>query len=162
MFVCLFFYVCLFVVFCPTREIFPHMETSPLSVKGCKFLLCLALVAIEQWGYFSMPHLLWHGASVYNVHFRGPVTLSYRYLFLRLGSVAAGIQTPNLPLVGEHSNQLRHGRGYSYVYIWQCLMPCFEVYFICQEAHGLYCSPKQLWLRHFKRIAVMFVVPIWN
>ena len=36
------------------------------------------LVAIEQWGFFSVPHLLWHGASVYmyNGHLRGPVTLA--------------------------------------------------------------------------------------
>ena len=28
----------LFGVFRPTREFFTHMETSPLSMKGCKFL----------------------------------------------------------------------------------------------------------------------------
>ena len=38
--------------------------------------LCSALMAIEQWGFFSVPHLLWHGASVYNGHLRGPVTLT--------------------------------------------------------------------------------------
>ena len=33
-------------------------------------------MAIEQWGFFSVPHLhvLWLGASVYNGHFRVPVT----------------------------------------------------------------------------------------
>ena len=30
--------ICLFVVFRPTREFFTHMETSPMPVKGCKFL----------------------------------------------------------------------------------------------------------------------------
>ena len=35
-----------------------------------------ALISIEQWGFFSVPHLLWHGASVYNGHHRGPVTLT--------------------------------------------------------------------------------------
>ena len=30
------------------------------------FDLCSALTAIEQWGFFSVPHLLWHGASVYS------------------------------------------------------------------------------------------------
>ena len=64
---------------------------------------------IEQWGFFSVPHLLWHWASVYNGHLRGPVTLvpiaehlewSCHYLFLRLRSVAAGIWTTNLLLVG--------------------------------------------------------------
>ena len=31
-------------------------------------------MAIEQWGLFGMPHLLWHGASFYNGQRRGPVT----------------------------------------------------------------------------------------
>ena len=55
-------------------------------------------------GFFNVPHLLWHGASVCNVQFRGPVTLTHvakrlavelsvQDLFLRLGSVAAGIRT---------------------------------------------------------------------
>ena len=30
-------FVCLFGVYRPIREFFSHMETSPLSVKGCKF-----------------------------------------------------------------------------------------------------------------------------
>ena len=38
--------------------------------------LCSALMAIEQWGFFSVPHLVWHGASVYNDHLRRPVTLT--------------------------------------------------------------------------------------
>ena len=38
--------------------------------------LCSALMAFEQWGFFSVPHLLWHGASVYNGHLRGLVTLT--------------------------------------------------------------------------------------
>ena len=40
------------------------------------FDLYLALVAIEQWGFFSVPHLLWHGSSVYVGHLWGPVTLT--------------------------------------------------------------------------------------
>ena len=38
--------------------------------RAANFDLCSALMAIEQWGFFSVPHLLWHGASVYNGHFR--------------------------------------------------------------------------------------------
>ena len=62
------------------------------------FDLCTALMAIEQWVFFSVPHLLCHGASVYNVHLRGHSHLwlnveqwSCHYLFLLLRSVAAGI-----------------------------------------------------------------------
>ena len=40
------------------------------------FDLCSALLVIEQRGFSSVPHLLWHGASVYNGHLRGPVTLT--------------------------------------------------------------------------------------
>ena len=40
------------------------------------FDLCSALMAIEQWGFFSGPHLLRHGPTVYNGHLRGPVTLT--------------------------------------------------------------------------------------
>ena len=53
-----------------------HLQTLPLPMKGCKFFLCSAFLAIDQWGFFSVSHLLWHGASVYNGHLRGPVTLA--------------------------------------------------------------------------------------
>ena len=33
-------------------------------------------MAIEQWEFFSVPHLLWHGTSVYNGQLRGPVILT--------------------------------------------------------------------------------------
>ena len=33
-------------------------------------------MAVEQWGFFSVPHLLGHGTSVYNGHLRGPVTFT--------------------------------------------------------------------------------------
>ena len=48
---------CLFlnVFFHPTKEFFTHFETSPLQVKGCKFLLNVALKANEQW-----VSLVWH------------------------------------------------------------------------------------------------------
>ena len=46
--------------------------------KAANFDLCSALIAIEQWGFFSVPHiLLWHGASIYYGHLRGPVTLTH-------------------------------------------------------------------------------------
>ena len=91
LFVCLEFFVIL-------EHFFTHLETSPLPMKGCK--LCSELMAIEQWGFFRVPHLLWHGSSVYNGHLRWPVTLtpiaeqwSCHYLFKRLRSVAVRIRT---------------------------------------------------------------------
>ena len=106
LFVC--FFVCLFGVYRPTRGFFTHRETSPLLAKGCKFWpICSALMAIEQWGFFCVPHLLWHGASVIIVISENPWhshllpsvwQWSCPYLFLRLRSVAVGIRTPNIPL----------------------------------------------------------------
>ena len=75
-------------------------------------------MAIEQWRFFSVPHLLGHGAFVYNGYLRGPDTLTpvaerlsveLSLPFLRLSCVAAGIRTPNLR--GERSSPLRHRRG---------------------------------------------------
>ena len=51
--------------------------------------LCSALMAIEHWGFFSVQHLLWHGAPVYNFHLRGP---------MELGSIAESLAVePSLP-----------------------------------------------------------------
>ena len=33
-------------------------------------------MAIEQWGFFNVPHLLWHGPTLFNGHLRGPVTIT--------------------------------------------------------------------------------------
>ena len=44
--------------------------------RAANFDLCSALMTIEQWGFFNVPHLLWHEPTVYNGHLRGPVTIS--------------------------------------------------------------------------------------
>ena len=44
--------------------------------RGSNFDICSAVMATEQRGFFSVPHLLCHRASVYNVHLRGPVTIT--------------------------------------------------------------------------------------
>ena len=85
------------------------------------FNLCSTLMVIEQWGFFSVPHLLWHGASVYNGHLWGSLALTliaeslaggFHYLFLRLKSVAAGIrENPTFRLCGQRSNPQRHHYG---------------------------------------------------
>ena len=36
--------------------------------RAANFDLCSALMAIEQWGLFNVPHLLSHGTSFYNGH----------------------------------------------------------------------------------------------
>jgi hypothetical protein len=52
----------------PLKNFSLGMETSPLPVKGCK----TGLRAFEQGGIFIVPHLLWHGTSVFPVSSEGP------------------------------------------------------------------------------------------
>ena len=44
--------------------------------RAAKFDLYSALMATKQWAFFSLPHLLRHGAYIYNGHLRRPVTLT--------------------------------------------------------------------------------------
>ena len=89
-----------------TWECFTHMDTSPYPLKGCKFWP-IAFIDIEQWRFFSVPHLLWQGPTVYNGHLRWPVTLTLvaerlavqlllTVLTTMLRSVGTDIRTPNL------------------------------------------------------------------
>ena len=59
----------------PTREVFTRMETSPLSSKGFKFWTMPGTHGHEALRVLSVPHLMWHGSSVYNGHLRGQLTL---------------------------------------------------------------------------------------
>ena len=67
------YFVCLFEVFVVPFENFSlkrrrhHYRWRAVN---------LALVATEQWGFFSVPYLLWHGTSVCNGNLWGPVTLT--------------------------------------------------------------------------------------
>ena len=45
--------------------------------RAANFDLCSALIAIEHWGIFNVPHLLWHWPTLYNGHIRGPVKLAF-------------------------------------------------------------------------------------
>ena len=96
----LFCFVCMFKHFGPTREFFTHWRRHHCRWKAAKFDLCSALMAIEQWGFFRVPHLLWHGVSedTWHSHLLPSIRpWSCHYLFLRLRSVAAGIRASNLP-----------------------------------------------------------------
>ena len=63
-------------IWSPTRECFTHLETPPLPEMVENFYLSSANMAIEHWGFLILPHLLWHGTSIYNGLFREPVTLT--------------------------------------------------------------------------------------
>ena len=98
---------CLFGVFVPLQN-FNHYRW-----KATNFDLHLALTAIKQWGFFSVPHLLWLGLSVYKLmvisndtHINcrefgsGAVTLT---CFYDLCLSRLGFEHPTFRLRGEHS-----------------------------------------------------------
>ena len=83
--------------------------------------LCSAFMAIEQWGFSNVPHLLWHGASVYNSHLQWPVPVTpiaqrlavelLLPVFYDICLSWVGFEHPTLRLRGECSYPLRHRRG---------------------------------------------------
>ena len=82
LFVCLF--VCLFVwVFVCFRRTFSLIwRRHNYWWRAANFDLCSALMDIEHRGFFSVPHILWHGASVHNGHLWEPVTFGEMHDFL--------------------------------------------------------------------------------
>ena len=119
LYICLF--VCLFVclwLFVPLENFSLIYRRHHYRWRAANFQLCSALMAIEQWGFYSVPHLLWHGTFVFNGHLRGPVTFTLIAerlavglslpVFFRLRSVAAGIRTSNLPLEGRTLSRLHN------------------------------------------------------
>ena len=97
--------VCLFVYmgfFLPLENFSLIWRRHHYRWRATNFELSSTLMAIKQWGLFSVPHLLWHGASFKMVISEDPwhSHLS-QSLFLRLTSVAAGIRSPNLSLAGR-------------------------------------------------------------
>ena len=104
-----------FGVYLSSREFYTHMETSPLLVKGCKIDLCSALMAIEQWGFFNVPHPLRLWPTVYNGHLWGPVTLTpVAKLY------AVELSLPAFKTLVSHDRGLNpnllHSRGTLYLY----------------------------------------------
>ena len=110
------FWFYLFGVYRPTREFFTHHYRW----RAANSDLCSACMAIEQWGFFSVPHLLWPGASVYNGHFQVPVTLTpnaerlemerllHCTCFNDLRLSRLGFEHPTVCLRGQRSYPLRH------------------------------------------------------
>ena len=73
--------------------------------RASNFDLYSALMATEQWGFFSVPHVLWHGASVYNGY------LSCCRAF-DLGLSRMGFEHPTFQVWCKRSDRLRHRRGF--------------------------------------------------
>ena len=51
-------------------RLFHSYEGVTITNEGSQFDPYSALIIIEQLGFLSVPHLLWHGASSYNGHLR--------------------------------------------------------------------------------------------
>ena len=128
-------FVCLGFFFRLTREFFTHKETSPLPVKVCKDLVCSALMAIEQWGFFSMSHLLWHGHPFIMVISEDPwqshlmpsiEQWSCHFLFKQLGLSRPEFKHPTFRLRSKHSNRLQHRLGS--LWLWDTIFETLNVY----------------------------------
>ena len=101
--------VCLFIclgLFATLGEFLLIWRRHYYRLRAAHVDLCSALMAIVQWVFFNVPYLLWHGASVYNGHFRWPVPLTpiterlavvLSLPVLRLRCVVVGIRTINPP-----------------------------------------------------------------
>ena len=66
--------VCLFIClgyFVPLENFSYIWRLHHCRWRAANFDLCPALMVIEQWEFFSVPHLLWHGASICNDYLRG-------------------------------------------------------------------------------------------
>ena len=100
------------------------------------FDLYSAPMAIEQWEFFSKPHLVWHRAPFIMVISENPWHShllprvwqgSCHYLFYDLSLLRLEFEHRTFRMQGERSNRLRHRGGYSdykeyinilSVYIW--------------------------------------------
>ena len=113
-------FVCLFGVYRPTRENFSLIRRRyHYRWRAANFLPMLSIHV--HWAvrfFFSVPHILWHGTSVYDGHLRGPVTLTpiaerlavelSLPVFYDLGLSRLGSDHPTFCLRGKRSNPLRH------------------------------------------------------
>ena len=95
---------------------------------GTNFDQYSALMAIKQWGFLSLPHLMWRGISVYNGHLRGPVTPTPFCSAFSSGAVTicfnevflsrSGFEHPIFRMRGERSTWLRHRRSFILQNLW--------------------------------------------
>ena len=109
LFVCLEFFV-------PLQNFSLNWRRQLCKWRAANFDMCSALMAIEQWGFFRVRHLLWYGTSVYNGHLREPMTLTpiaerLAVELSLLGLSRLGFEQLTFRLRGERSNLLRHCRG---------------------------------------------------
>ena len=73
--------------------------------RAANFNLCSALIAIEQWEFFSVPHLLWHVASVYDGHLSPP--RSYQFCTTKKETEKALFSVLEGKLQEDHINAIQ-------------------------------------------------------
>ena len=88
--------------------------------RATNFDLCSALMAIEQWGIFNVPHLLWHGQTLFNDHLRGPVIHTCCRAF-DSGAIATFFNELDLSRPGTEPD-LPHARRTLYLYATATVM----------------------------------------
>ena len=111
-------------------------------------------MAIEQWGFFCVSHLLSHGASIYNGHLRGPGTLTpiVERLAVELSLpvfATLGFEHPTFHLQGERFSPLCHRRGPI-----NCIykIDCIHIYKIRMD----YCSFEYIVVNRFLQLVKLF------
>ena len=139
--------ICLFVWDCSSRL----WRCHNYRLRAANFDLCWALMAI--WGFFRVPHLLWHGPSAYNGHLRGPGTLtpiaerlqwSCYYLFLRIRS-RLWFEHPIFRLRGENPLSIAIINIQIHIYLSCCDLDISGISFMNELSQVcytcLYCLP---------------------
>ena len=113
----LYLVICLFVdVF--MSDFFSHME----KWRTANFDLCSVIIAIEQWGFFSVhvPQTVKRGIRIYcsspkardtHTYCRALSSGAVTTCFKDWGLSRLGFKHPTFRLRGEYSNQLRHRGG---------------------------------------------------
>jgi hypothetical protein len=98
-------YVCLFVNNESHEQILSYLATVTITDD---LDLCLALAAFSSegffymppWGFFNVPHLLWHGTSVLKVISERPVILTSECHALGEGAITTYFKRPRFDAAG--------------------------------------------------------------
>ena len=110
-------YFCLFKLYLPTRELLLlRRRRHHYRWRAANFDIYSAQMVIEQWRFFSVPHLLRHGTSVYNGHLQ---VTCYTHIYCKsvgigaditcfndLGQLRQGFEHPTFRLQGERCYRL--------------------------------------------------------
>ena len=120
---CISIEACLFGVFIPIKNFSFIWRCHHYWWRAANFGLYTALMAIEQWGFFSVPHLLWHRASVCG-HLWGSTTLTCCRT-IGSGAVTTCFQiyhdpesNPDLPHVRQKLYKMSHCGVYNEAISW--------------------------------------------